>query len=249
MTKMLSLLAATVAAAVVSVSWAQNQNPQNQQPSDQAGARTASQVQRGGQEQAGSQNMDQEFVKSAAADNLFEIRLGEFIQQRVQDPQIKQFAQMLVQDHQQAQQQLKQAAQQAQIQVSEDLPQAKQAMLQEMQQKQGTDLETCFVFDQVGDHHKDLLKARYEAEKAQQPQIKQYAEQSVSTLRKHLREAEKLAERFVPSEAQEAGEHIRGAAREGLNRAGDEINRASDRARGSGSSGNENSNQGGGTSR
>ena len=106
MTKLMSL-AATLAAAVVSVSLAQTQN---QQQSDQSTnkAQTASQVQRG-QEQ-GSQNMDQEFVKAAAADNLFEIRLGEFIQQRVQDPQIKEFAQMLVQDHQQAQKQLQQAA-------------------------------------------------------------------------------------------------------------------------------------------
>jgi putative membrane protein len=246
MTKMLSL-AAALAAAVVSVSLAEDQNQQNQQQSDQKtnSAQAASQVQRG-QEQAGSQNMDQEFVKGAAADNLFEIRLGEFIQQRVQDPQIKQFAQMLVQDHQQAQKQLQQAAQQAQIQVSEELPPAKQAMLQEMQQKQGQDLETCFVFDQVGDHHKDLLKARYEAEKGQHQQIKQYAEQTVPTLRKHMREAEQLAERFVPGEAQQAGEHIRGAAHEGANRAGDEINRAGDRVRGSGSSsGNDNSTQGG----
>ena len=215
MKKALSVTAA-LAVAVVAVALAQAQQNQQQQQQEQQ-ARQAGAQEPGAQ----SQNMDEEFVKDAAADNMFEVKLGQFIEQRVQDPQIKQFAQMLVQDHQQAQQQLQQAAEQAKLQVPQQLPQSKQAMLEEIQQKQGRGLETCFVFDQVGDHRADLLKARYEAQNGQHTQIKQYAEQSETVLRKHLREAEQLADRFVPgNEAEQAGEHIRGAVREGLNRAG-----------------------------
>src|SRR5207302_11105575 len=110
------------------------------------------------------------------------------------------------------------------------------------QQKQGRDLETCFVFDQVGDHHKDLLKTRYEAQNGQNAQIKQYAQQTTSVLRKHLRQAEQLADKYVPGEAQQAGERLRGAAREGIEKAREGLDRT-----GTGTS--DNTNNTGGTSR
>ena len=227
MTKLLQI-GMVLVAAVMTVALAEDQAQQNQQPNQAGGAANA--------------NMDQEFVKHASADNMFEIQLGQFIQQHAEDSGVKEFAQMLVQDHQQAQKQLQQAAQQANIQVPQELPQVKQLMLQEIQQKQGRDLETCFVFDQVGDHHKDLLKTRYEAQNGQNPQIKQYAEQTASVLRKHMRQAEELADKYVPGEAQQAGERIRGAAREGLDKAREGL----DRTGAGNNSGNTNS---GGTSR
>ena len=159
--------------------------------------------------QENPQQEQQEFVKEAASGNQMEIQEGQLAEQRAQDPQVKQLAQRLVEDHQKAQQQLQQVAQQLGVTISEQLMPVHQAMLQSIQRKQGRDFERCFSFGQVADHTKDILEYQYAAEHAQNQQLKQYAQQQIPTLREHLHMARQAAEVFVP-EARTAGERIRG---------------------------------------
>lgn len=187
---------AAIFAAVASFSFAQAQQNQQQPAADQA-----------------AQNPDQEFVKDEAVGNQFEIQLAQFIQQKAQDEQVKKLAQQIIQDHQKAQEQLQQVAQSMQMQLPQQLDQIHQAKLQKMQQKQGRDLEACYTFAQVGDHQREILMHRYEAENAQNPQVKQYAQQSIQPLEHHSQMAWQAAEVFVP-QARQAGEHIRGTGAE-----------------------------------
>ena len=160
------------------------------------------------QEEQGPQHV-QKCIREASSDNLYEIQAGQFVEQRAQDPQVKQFAKRLVQDHQQAEQQLQQAAQQAGVQVSEQLSPVSQAKLQELQQKQGPALERAFVFCQVGDHETDILMAQWQAEHEQAPQLKQYAQQQIPVLEEHLRMGRQIADQWVP-QARQAGQRMRG---------------------------------------
>jgi putative membrane protein len=226
-------LSATVLAAAFTfcpISKAEDQAQQAQQRAQQAGqqAQQAGQdaQQRGREGAAGirgeardaaagargegrEHNPDQMFVKEAAADNQFEIQLGQFVQQQAQNQQVKQLAQEMVQDHQQAQQQLQQIAQGMNMQLPSELEQWQQAKLQAMQQKHGEHLERAFTFGQVGAHHTDILKFQYEAQRGQNEQLKQFAQQTIPTLEKHMRMAEMAAEQWVPT-ARTAGEHMRG---------------------------------------
>jgi putative membrane protein len=153
---------------------------------------------------------EQHFIKEASSDNNLEIRVGQLIEQKVQDQQIRQFAQRLVQDHQKAEQQLQQVAQQMGVSLSaQQLTPVDQAKLQDFEQKQGPQLEMAFAFCEVGDHHTDILMNEYVSQNAQDAQLKQYAQQQVPILREHLQLAEQCSERFVP-EARTAGEHMRG---------------------------------------
>lgn len=163
----------------------------------------------------GDQHMspDQHFIKEAAADNQFEIQLGQMVEQKAQNQQVKELAQQMVQDHQQAQQQLEQVAKQMNMQVPTELEQWQQAKLQHMQRHQGEMMERAFAFDEVGAHHTDILKYQYQAEHAQNEQLKQLAQQTIPTLEKHMRLAEQAAEQWVP-QARTAGEHMRGQQRE-----------------------------------
>lgn len=154
-------------------------------------------------------NPDQMFVREAAADNQFEIQLGQMVQQQAQNDQVKQLAQQLVQDHQQSQQQLQQLAQSMNMELPTQLEQWQQDKLQHMQRHQGEQMERNFTFGQVGDHMTDILKYRYEAEHGQNAQVKQFAQQGIQTLEHHLQLARQAAEQWVP-EARTAGEHMRG---------------------------------------
>jgi len=158
----------------------------------------------------GHHDADQMFARHAAADNQFEIQSGQYVAQEAQNPQVKELAQTMVQDHTQALQQLQQIAQAQNMQLSTELMPWQQAKLDALRQKHGEHLEREFVFGQVGDHHVCILMFQYEAEHGQNQQIKDYAQQSIPVLEKHLRLAEDASGQWV-SQARTAGERIRGA--------------------------------------
>ena len=154
------------------------------------------------------QQFEQDWIKHAMSGNQFEIQLGQLVSQKAQDPQVKQFAQRLVQDHQKAADQLRQVAQQMNVQASDDLMPAHQAKLQEFQQKDAKQLELAFIFDQVGHHTKDVLEYQFVAQNAQSPQLKQFAQQAVPHLRQHLQAAISIAPVSGGLDARTAGERI-----------------------------------------
>lgn len=190
----------------------QEQRAQQQEQNAQQAARGAEQEGRDAAEQ--KMSPDQRFIKEAAADNQFEIQTGQYVAQQAQDPQVKQLAERLVQDHQRAQQQLQQIAQGMNMQLPERLEEWQQAKLQAMQHKHGQHLEIHFAFGQVGGHMTDILNYQYEAEHGQNAQVKQFAEQTIPVLQEHLQLAQQAAAQWVP-QARTAGERERGNADSG----------------------------------
>jgi putative membrane protein len=153
----------------------------------------------------------QAFIMEAYSGNLFEIQAGQWVAQKAQDDQTKQFARMLVQDHQKANQQLKQIAQSANIPVQEKLGAVHQAKLQKMQQCSASELSRKFIFGQVAGHTMNVLEYGYQAQNAQNDQVKQYASQALPKLQQHLQQATDLAtQQMGGAEARPAGERLRG---------------------------------------
>lgn len=202
MTKGMTLSAAILAAAFSFAPLAgAQQTPQNVQQREKA-----AQAAEGANQQM---NADEHFLKDAAADNQFEIQAGQFMEKQAQDPQVKQLAQRLVQDHERAQQQLEQVARGLNLPLPTQPEQWQQEKLQAMEQMHGQPLEMDFAFGQVGDHTTDLLKYQYEAEHGQNAQVKQYAEQTIPVLQEHLQLAEQASQQWVP-QARTAGERMQG---------------------------------------
>lgn len=192
---------------------AAEQGAQHAQEAGQAAERQANQAGREGREGREAEdtkmNADQHFVKEASADNQFEIQLSQLVAQHAQEPQVKELAEKLIQDHQRAQQQLQEIAQGMNMQLPTQLEQWQQDKLQAMQQKHGKHLEMHYVFGQVGDHTTDLLSYQYEAEHGQNEKVKDYAEKAIPVLQRHLEMAQQAAQQWVP-QARTAGEHERG---------------------------------------
>lgn len=151
---------------------------------------------RAAEEPAGTpaQQQEKEFVHDSASGNKMEVELGQFVAGHTQNAQAKQFAETLVQDHQKSQEQLKQAAQQAGVAFNDDLTPVHQAMLQEIEKKSGKDLDRDFAFSAIADHHKDILEFTYASKTLSNPALKQYAQQTLPVLQKHLNMADQLAQ-------------------------------------------------------
>ena len=141
-----------------------------------------------------TQNKDQRFVEFASTNDQFEIQAAKLAERQAQDDQIKQMARQVAQDHQEASQQLQRAAQQAGVQVSQQLKPYQQAMLQELQQMQGEDFDKAWLYGQVAGHTKAVLKFRDAAQELQNPQLKQFAQQTLPKLQQHLQHAQQMAQ-------------------------------------------------------
>ena len=200
-------------AAVIAEDQAQSQQDQSQSQSDaaagaaaqdQAGsdaaaaqdsAATASedQAQPAAGRQAGEQDPAKMFIMDMYSHNLYEIQLGQLAQKQVQDQEVKRFAQMLIEDHTKANQQLKQIAQSAQVQVQERLDPVHQAKLQKKQQLPKSEFTRKFLNDQVAGHTAGILELTYQANKGQNQQIKQFASQQLPKMEQHLKQVTELA--------------------------------------------------------
>jgi len=162
---------------------AQSKSP-DQTAAQPAGARQA------GSEQGQSQESTKQFVQNLASANQFEIQAGQFVQQSAQDQQIKQYAEQMVKDHQQAGEQLKPIAQAMGVDISStQLNAVHQAKLAELQKKQGEDLEKCYIFGQAGMHLTAVLETQYRSQSASDPQLKQFLSQLQPKLQQHLQHA------------------------------------------------------------
>jgi putative membrane protein len=140
------------------------------------------------------QKMEEHFFKDAASGNTLEIRLAKLAEQKATDPQVKQVAQTIQADHEQANQLLSQIAGQNHISVSTDsLNDVDSAQWSAIKKKDGEDFTRCYVFTMVGDHAMDELVYGYHANHEQNGACHEYASQVLPKIEMHLHELERIA--------------------------------------------------------
>jgi putative membrane protein len=181
------LVAALAAALLTGTAYAQNNAAQSP-----AGTSTAAPA-ASGQNQAGAQKAskaDQAFLKDAIEGDLAEVQMGQLAQQKGQSQDVKQFGQMLQQDHGQHLQQAQQMAQQMGV-TPPTQPNAKQkAMHDHMSKMSGAQFDKAFAKDMVADHKKDI--AKYQKEAKSKGPLAEFAQQTIPVLQKHLQTAQSL---------------------------------------------------------
>ncbi|MFL6624124.1 MAG: DUF4142 domain-containing protein [Sulfurifustis sp.] len=135
---------------------------------------------------------DQKFAKKAATDNLSEIELADVAKNQASQDMVKQYAEHIANDHQQANEKLKSIASQKGI----DLPNAPDSKHKsekdKLAKRQGADFDKAFVDAMVKDHKNTVKEFEKEAKDGKDPELKQFASSMLPGLRKHLQEAQQL---------------------------------------------------------
>jgi putative membrane protein len=144
-----------------------------------------------------NQSPEQKFVSCSTRNNLFEIQAGKLIAEKATNSDIKKMAQMMVDDHTKAQEQLKETAQKSNIQVPEKLLSWQQSKLDFISRVPIEDLQTEYSFHLVAAHQMAILQTQHALTKLQDGAIKQLAENQVRDLRGHLQHAKTLASTFT----------------------------------------------------
>jgi putative membrane protein len=133
---------------------------------------------------------DQTFLNDAVQGDLAEINMGKLAQQKGQSQGVKNFGQMLEQDHSQHLQKAKQTAEQMGVTPPSE-PNAKQKkMYDHLSSLSGPQFDRQFAQEMVTDHKEDIGKYQKEA-KSKGP-LGDFAQQTIPTLQKHLQTAESL---------------------------------------------------------
>lgn len=135
----------------------------------------------------------QTFVKQAAITNLFEIKSGQIAEKKSNNQQVQNFAQMIVNDHQQMQNELEAAAKNVQgVTVPSKLDHKHQKMIDKLQSASGAKFLRTFKNQEVQGHKQAIQLFQSYAQNGQSSQFQQLAQNGVPMLQKHLQAAESL---------------------------------------------------------
>jgi predicted outer membrane protein/sporulation protein YlmC with PRC-barrel domain len=151
-----------------------------------------------------------DFVNKAGISNMFEIQSSQLAQQKTQNDQVRQFAARMVQDHTAAGDRMKSTAQGVQgVTVPTSLDQQHQQMMQSLQGASGAGFDRAYIDMQVNAHRDAVSLFDQYAQNGDNPQLKQFAQQTVPTLHEHLQSAEQIQTALPPAQvgaAQGGGE-------------------------------------------
>lgn len=136
---------------------------------------------------------DATFVAQAAEGGMAEVQAGQLAAQRARRAPVRKFAEQMVNQHTQANQQLMQLAQAHGITPPAEPGQAYQRQMQRLERLHGYAFDRAYIRSQIADHRAVIALFQREAQDGQDPDLKNFAAQTVPLLEQHLQEAERLA--------------------------------------------------------
>lgn len=135
---------------------------------------------------------DSEFAVSAANGGLAEVEFSKLAQGNATAPAVKEFANMMVNDHSAVNEELKTAAASKNISLPAAISEGKQEDLNKLAEKKGADFDKEYM-DHMVNHHKDAVDLfQKEASDGKDADLKAWAAGKVATLQAHLDKAKAI---------------------------------------------------------
>jgi putative membrane protein len=152
----------------------------------------------------------QQFVQKAAIDNMAEIQLGQLASKRAESPDVKRFAQQMVDDHTRALDELTTAASRGGVQVARDLDEKHRDIHQRLSTLQGKEFDREYIKSMVEAHESavEMLDGRsgilnrgtdaapISGTSKLDNEVNQWAAKTLPTVRTHLEKAKELRDQL-----------------------------------------------------
>lgn len=147
---------------------------------------------------------DRKFIQEAAGSGMFEVQAAQLATKQASDPNVKNFAGMLVDQHTKANDELVKLANSKRVELSAAPPRDKRRELEKLGKKQGEEFDREFVREVgIKDHQKDIKLFEKASKDVKDPELKAFVDKTLPTLKEHLAAAQKL-----PQAGKEGGEHL-----------------------------------------
>ena len=138
-------------------------------------------------------NADAAAMKQLAQANLNEVESGKAAAAKAQNPEVKQFAQKMVTDHQQMYNELLSLAKQKGVALPQSGSLKEKAQSKLAERTSGADFDKKYMEEMVKDHQKDVQDTQNIAAKAKDPEFKRAVEKAHAKIQEHLQMAQSIA--------------------------------------------------------
>ena len=130
------------------------------------------------------------FVGIRTQGGLAEVELGQLAAQKATSPQVKAFAERMVTDHSQANQDLMQVAKSLNIDLPTQMDAKQKSEMERLRDMSGGAFDTAYMQRMVQDHKKDVSEFQKQAKSGTDPSLKGFAQKYLPTLQEHLQMAQ-----------------------------------------------------------
>ncbi|MCU7492784.1 MAG: DUF4142 domain-containing protein [Ignavibacteria bacterium] len=141
-------------------------------------------------------SVNQEFVSDAASGGMMEVELGTMAVQNASSQEVKDFGRRMIDDHSKANDELKSIAAKENIPVPAALKDENRDDVDKLSKLSGSDFDKEYIDMMVKDHQKDIKNFEDMAQNAQSPELKQFAQKTLPTLRQHLKMAQDIQDKM-----------------------------------------------------
>ena len=138
-------------------------------------------------------NADAAAMKQLAQANLNEIEGGKAAASKAQSPDVKQFAQKMVDDHTQMLNDLKSLAQQKSVSLPQSASIKDMAQMKLMERSSGAEFDRKYMEEMVKDHQKDAKEVQDLAAKTKDADFKAALQKASTKINEHLQLAQRIA--------------------------------------------------------
>jgi putative membrane protein len=135
---------------------------------------------------------DAPFIGAAAMDGLAEVEHSRLAVRKASSPQVKRFAQRMVDDHQKAGDELKRLASQKEVTLAAKLDDQHQATHDDLAKLQGPAFDQAYMSHIVKAHLQAVVTFQQEVENGKDPDVKTWAARMLLTLQEHVKLASSI---------------------------------------------------------
>jgi putative membrane protein len=135
---------------------------------------------------------DREFIEKAGQGGLLEVRLGQLAQQRTASPEVKRFAQRMVDDHSAINKRLGELAHRKDALVPQELAQKHREDVDKLSKKTGAEFDRDYMSAMVDDHQRDIEEFEKFSKEAKDADVKRFAASTLPQLQEHLAMAKQI---------------------------------------------------------
>lgn len=135
-----------------------------------------------------------EFLTQAASNGMFEVEAGKLAQQRATNQEVKNFAQMMVNDHTAANKELRALAQSKNITLPDSMGQDHMDHMRDLREAQGAEFDREYMDKMESTHNEAVTLFEDSAEDLEDAEVKAFASKTLPKLRQHHERAQQLNE-------------------------------------------------------
>lgn len=141
---------------------------------------------------SGDMTGDKGVVMMASKSDYTEITFSQLALQKASDPKVKSYAQKMITDHQQLEQEMQPVASKLGVTPVTSLDDKHQQLYDQLNQMSGTDFDKAYMQDMDQDHHMALNSLKTAEPTIQDKQLKPIAKKAVKVVAMHTEMADKM---------------------------------------------------------